>query len=168
MIPRYRSQTPTGKRKEDRENNVDRLGQDQAAPDRAQAREAGEREGSYRSSTTVAGRAKSKESEEEPSEGKKKEKENKAIDSRCKVDICKSISTLLYSKSRLEYMSAVVHGTVPTCLTKTIKENSRNPFQCTPFLHTMVIQWESFPSTSVDSLGYLADQILFLTTCNRD
>lgn len=43
---------------------------------------------------------KSKASEEEPSEGKKneggKKKENKAIDSRrCKVDICKLISTLL-------------------------------------------------------------------------
>lgn len=103
MIPRYRSQTPAGKRKEDREDNVDKFGQDQAAPDRAQAREAGEREGSYRSSTTVAGRAKSKESEEEPSEGKKKKEKKKIRQLTADAKSTSASPYLLYSTLRVDW-----------------------------------------------------------------
>lgn len=104
---------------------------------------------------------KSKASEEEPSEGEKNERERKKKKRQLTADDAKSTSAssyLLYSKSKVH-----VGGTW-YCTYLPHKNNEGEfpePFQCTPFLHIMVVQWGSFPSTSVDSLGYLPGQILF-------
>lgn len=80
-------------------------------------------------------RGKRKEEKKEKRKKKEKEKENKAIDSRrCKFDICKFISRVLDSSSKVHVGGTWYCTYLPD---KNNEGEFPESFQCTPFLRIM-------------------------------